>query len=243
MTRLALAQRAHLVGELAARGITATCVIVADDENLEIARDYGFETVEQDNTMLGRKFNDGIEYACNNGADFVVSVGSDDWIHADLFDRMPLPVVEEREPTPEEPVVIWSAVPEIVTGRNITIVDLLHGRAEVCRAKGRYGVIPWVIPREALERSRFRPVREHLMRGIDGAMLAGMRVQPEWVFVDPHDVCRVDFKSETNVTSYESSVAGFGDGDEIADPWPLLAEKYPADLVELARATHLEMAA
>ena len=108
MTRLALAQRRWLCDELAARGLDANCVIVADDENLDIAREYGFDTVEVDNRGLGRRFNAGYRHAADQGADYLVHVGSDDWVHPDLFDILrqnDLSGGVMPEPTPGNPVV------------------------------------------------------------------------------------------------------------------------------------------
>ena len=68
-------QRLDVIRTLAEHGIEAHCVVVADDENLDLARERGFATVEQDNEWLGRRFNDGIEYACRNGASRVVPIG------------------------------------------------------------------------------------------------------------------------------------------------------------------------
>lgn len=238
VTRLALAQRAHLCGELAGQGHEATCVVVADDDNLDIAAEHGFETLERPNDQLGRKFNDGLEHAARElNADYLVLIGSDDWVHIDVFDRLPLDECREKFPTEDEPVVVWSPAPEAVTGREIALVDLEEGRLQRCRARGRYGVIPWVFPRKALEPSGFRPVRDELNIGIDGSLIAGLGVQCEWVFHDPHDLCRVDFKSATNLNSYEKIAAAIGYGDEEPDPWALLTERYPADLVEMARET------
>ena len=59
VTRLALAERRWLCDELATRGITANSVIVADDENLDIAREYDFHTITMDNSDLGLRFNAG----------------------------------------------------------------------------------------------------------------------------------------------------------------------------------------
>jgi hypothetical protein len=237
---LALAQRAHLVTELAARGLEAHCVVVADDDNLDIARGHGFHTVERDNRFVGRKVNDGIEYAMRHGADYVVTLGSDDWVHADLFDRLPARKAPEPQPTPGRPVV-WRPGPEVVTGREILIVDLIGGQARRCRARGRTGVIPWIVPENALQHSRGRPVGEEKQRGIDGSMALGLRPPPSWVFHDPHDVCRVDFKSDVNITPFPGLVSNLGYGP-IVPPWDLLARRYPAHLVDLARRTHKELA-
>src|SRR4051812_9717831 len=84
VTRLCLAQKQHLVAALAARGITCHVVVVADDDNLDIAASYGFATVEQQN-VLGRKVNDGFQHCWERGADYVAFVGSDDWVHEDAL--------------------------------------------------------------------------------------------------------------------------------------------------------------
>lgn len=241
ITRLALAQRANLVGELAAHGIQVSCVVIGDDANLETAEYYGFDVIEQSNEFLGRKFNDGFQFAAEHGADYVVTIGSDDWVHPDLFARLPQKTIEWRDPEPGE-VVVWDPnTPEIVTGREILLVDMLNPRAKICRSTGVYGVIPWIIPTVALEPSGFRPVPEKQERGIDGALIAGLKVQPEWVFVDPHPLCRVDFKSDVNLNTYDSITRAIGDGEETGEPWKLLAEKYPEELVRLAVETCEEL--
>lgn len=235
VTRLALAQRAHLVGVLAERGVEAVVLVVADDGNLSIAREFGFETLERPNGQLGRKFNDGMEYACRElGADIVTVVGSDDWVHPDLFDRLPCERPNDPEPG-DDGVVVWKRTPEAVTGRELALVDLIGGCLRRCSTGDRQGVIPWVFPRAALAPSGFRPVRDDLNIGLDGSMVAGLGVQPTWVFHDPHDLCRVDFKSDVNLNSYARISGAIGYGEEETDPWGLLAERYPAELVDQAR--------
>lgn len=235
MTRLALAQRAHLAGALAGRGLSLLNVVVANDENLDIAREHGFDTVERDNTMVGRKWNDGIAHAARAGADYIAVVGSDDWVHEDLFTRLPLARAEWREPTADQPFTAWNDAPEAITGRRILVVDLPTGRARHCVARGAYGVIPWVFHRAALEPSGFRPVKDAAMKGLDGSLVAGLGLRPEWVFHDPHPVARVDFKTAANLNSYDLIAGALGDGPEV-DPWAALAEIYPPALVEQARA-------
>jgi hypothetical protein len=242
VTRLALAQRAHLCGELAGRGIDATCVIVADDENLDIAQEFGFVGLERPNDYLGRKFNDGLEHACRfMEADFAVLIGSDDWMHIDLFDRLPLPSADLPELTAETQFVVGHQEAEVITGREIVLVDLPGGRMRHCESKGRYGVIPWILHRKALEPSGFRPIKDTLQRGIDGSLIAGLRMRPVWVFRDPHDLSRVDFKSDVSMSPYEQTTSMTGVGVEILDPWTELARKYPADLVTNARETSERM--
>jgi hypothetical protein len=238
VTRLALAQRAHLCGVLAERGHEATAVLVADDENLDIAAEFGFVPLEQSNDELGRKFNDGFEYAFNElEADFVVHIGSDNWVHPDVFDVLPLSETEMPEPTAENPVVTWSDVPQIVAGTEMTLVDLAGARLRRARHDQRNGVIPWVIPRRAMERCGFRPVKETLNIGIDFSLVIGLGMRPEFVFHDPRDCARVDFKSDVNLNSFKAITGAIGIGDE-EEPWDVLGEHYPAHLVEMARRTH-----
>lgn len=227
VTRLALAQRAHLAGVLAARGIDCHTVVVADDENLEIAREYGCATVEMDNEQgLGRKFNAGFRYAGERGADWLVHIGSDDWVHPDVF----LPLLAPVVPHP------------IVSGRRIAFVDLLSGRMSGATLAGPHGVIPWIVPRHLMKRCGFEPIRPERKRGIDGELVRGLRrahVRAEWAFHDPHDLARVDFKSDVNINTFAALPTSLTSGRR--DPWSALAEHYPAELVGLARRTHLEM--
>lgn len=236
VTRLALAQRAHLRGVLAGRGHEVTGVVVADDDNLDIAREYGFETVERDNTFLGRKFNDGLERALDMGAEVVVLIGSDDWVHPDVFDRMPLAESEVPVPSLEEPAVTWNVAPEIVSGRWISFVDMATGRIRMCQSGTRSGSIPWLIHRDALTPSGGRPIRETQQKGTDFALVAGLNVQPTWVFHDPNPVARVDFKTSVNLNDFDITTGILEHSGDL-DALDVLGDYYPAELVEMARDT------
>jgi hypothetical protein len=243
VSRLCFAQRAALRERLAGRGISVLNIVVADDENLDIALRHGFTALERPNFPLGRKWNEGIALAGTLGADFVAVVGSDDWVHEDLFRTMPL----DHTPTPDFPAdgsaVVWDPeLPQAITGRGITLVDLLTGRARSCRVRNQTGVIPWVMPRKALEPSGFRPVADTAEIGLDGSMVAGLGTGLTWQFHDPHPLARVDFKSGTNLNSYDRIAGAIGEGEEI-DPWPALRTKYPAWLVANAEKLSEEMRA
>lgn len=226
VTNLALAQQAHLRGVLAARGITCRSVVVADDDNVDIAREHGCDVLERPNDSLGRKVNDGFEYACTHGADYVGFTGSDDWLHPDLFD----PLLEQEIPE------------KVIAGHLIAIVDLVGGRLRKLGIRGPDGVSPWLIPRWALAQSRFRPVDDAKSSGMEGCLRRGLGFKADWLFHDPHDLCRVDFKSDVGMTPYDRVAKLFGYGDEVSNPWPLLATRYPADLVALAERTHQALA-
>jgi glycosyltransferase involved in cell wall biosynthesis len=223
VTNLALAQQAHLRGALAARGITSTTIVVADDDNLDIAQEHGCHTVEQTNAHLGRKVNDGIEYACDQGADWVSFAGSDDWLHEDAL----------------EPIFDFAGegLPPLIAGHLVTIVDLEHGKLRRLGVRGPDGVSPWLIPHWMLSRSHFRPVPDTLDRGMEGALRRALPPNVVRVFHDPHEHVRVDFKTSINMTPYTrvSRLLGYGPEEP---PWDALADHYPDELVQLARETH-----
>lgn len=236
VTRLALAQRRDLIRRLKAKGHEAVAVVVADDENYDIAAEYGGQPLEQNNDMLGRKFNDGIEWACVVWeADFVVLIGSDDWMHPSMFDRMPKSWAEPVLDLNGKDFAIGRAGPQCLTGREIAIVDLSGWRLRRCRGRGPAGVIPWVIPRSALP-DHYRPIDDFKDRGIDGSLLRGLKHRPTWLWHDPHPYCRVDFKSSNNLNAYDRLSEGIGYGPEF-DPASRLRTYYPDYLIEMVRDT------
>jgi glycosyltransferase involved in cell wall biosynthesis len=222
ITRLVLAQRRCLCDELAARGHTANSVIVADDDNLDIAAGYGFATVELDNSDLGARFNVGYQYAAEQGADVFVHVGSDDWVHPDTFN-----ILNEQHPEPF-----------LVAQRSYLILDLHAQVAKRCYVSNMWGSIPWLISRRAMENTGFAPIEKAgLMRGIDGAIASRLTIKGvNWVFQDaPAEWC-VDWKSKTNITPYLGVAHTLGVGDE-QEPRTVLADWYPDWLVALAEET------
>lgn len=64
LAAICLRQLRRTCDSLTAAGIDATAVVVGDDENLETAAELGFATVVRDNQFVSRKFNDGIQVAC-----------------------------------------------------------------------------------------------------------------------------------------------------------------------------------
>jgi hypothetical protein len=64
LARICLKQLRRTCDALIEEGIQATAVVIADDENLDTARELGFGTIERDNTFVSRRYNDGIQLAC-----------------------------------------------------------------------------------------------------------------------------------------------------------------------------------
>jgi hypothetical protein len=195
------------------RGITANVVVVADDENLDLADWFGFYGLERPN-VLGLKLNDGFALAADQGADWICFCGSDNWMHPDVFDRL-----------------AGLDGSRVLAGRQEAVVDLASGRMRVLRV-GYPGTAPWLIPRALLEPLRFRPVGDDKTRAIELALVLGMG-HPGFLFDDPNRVARVDFKSDVGLTTY-AGVAHLGPREE-DDPWTELGKHYPDDLVGMAR--------
>ena len=63
LASICLRQLRRTCDALIENGVDATAVVVADDANLDTARDLGFGWVKRDNRWLSRKFNDGIQMA------------------------------------------------------------------------------------------------------------------------------------------------------------------------------------
>ena len=94
LARICLRQLRYTCDRLEENGVRASAVVVACDENLDTARELGFAWVDRDNRFTARKFNDGIQLACDRQfnrhlVDYVVPLGSDDWVDWRLFHNLP----------------------------------------------------------------------------------------------------------------------------------------------------------
>jgi hypothetical protein len=213
LSEVCFAQRRHVIDTLAEHGIEAHCVVIADDANLDLAREQGFATVERDNEWLGRKFNDGMEYAGKHGAEWIVPIGSDSWIDPIYF--LPLP-----NPWETRTSAMYCAVE----------ADRL---AELC--VGRSGAGPYMFHRSLLVRSGFRPAQDELHAGIDGSTIRGIGRPIRWRQRDMHPLQYVGFRGTPLITPYDRLMSKWG-VREHDDPWAILAKHYPADLVQRARS-------
>ena len=221
VTRLVLKQRQRLCVELAARGVQAVPLIAADDENLDLAAEYDCETIEVPNDPLGRKCNLMLRHAAEL-FDWIVWVGSDDWIHPNVFDPL-----DGRD----RPV-------SIIRGFRLCAVNLDTGQLQRINSPSQYGGIPWLLDSRLIRGKSWDPIRSHLDRGLDGALIQGLRrMNKTLVFEDhdPHEFRCVDFKTRDNLSPYEglSATKGY---DEPVDAWEALAGWFPADLVNDARS-------
>lgn len=223
LTRVCLRQLARTCDELTARGLHASAVVIADDENLDTAASLGFATVERENRPLGRRWNDGFELAGRNGVDYVVPFGSDDWVDATLI----------RENLPGHGEVRCSTLSAVVR----------EDAGRLARLKITYdggdGIRTYAT--STLHELGYRPMEDDRDRAMDTSLLRGvsraLKRPPKFVYRDVHPLQIVDWKSaSTQLNSFDACLT-FQHGPLI-DPWEALEGVYPAEALAEMRALH-----
>lgn len=221
LTRICLRQLRRTCEELGDAGIRASAVVVAEDENLTTALELGFGIVERDNRFLSRRFNDGIQLACDREfnprpADYVVPCGSDDWVDSRLFLELP------RLNT----VVGFQRISFVrEDGRELTTRFLNY--------EGGSGIR--IYPRPILAGLDFRPADEDRTRGCDTSILVNLkravRFRLEHREIDPRQI--VDWKSPgVEQRNTYASVAARHRGEAPVDPFDTLSSVFPAEALE-----------
>ncbi len=223
LSEVCFAQHAWVAAELAKVGIAVTSCVVADDENLRLAKRHGFATVKRKNDYLGARWNDGYQFAASERADFIVPMGSDSWIHPSFFEKLPDPKGTD-----------------LLTGRFYALVDEDGAKLSRLSIKIAGGVGPNVVPTWMMGAHGWRPVGNTLKRGCDGSLLRALQsahdVRYKWRNHDPLQY--IGWKSHgEQLNSYERLVERYGSGAE-EDPWAVLPTMYPAELVDAARAVY-----
>lgn len=222
LTRVCLRQLRRTCDQLDDHAIDANAVIVANDENLDTARELGFATYEQENHPLGRKWNDGYDVAGRYGdADFFVPLGSDDWVDAGFL-AADLPLDDE---------VRCSRLSSVVSedGRHLARLRIPYDIGDGVR----------IIPRALLKPLHFRPAVEHQPRAIDTSIMERMQRTTRALRLVYHDTDAlqiVDFKSREQLNSYERCLV-YSDG-QVTDPWETLTDRYPAEAIREMQAVY-----
>jgi hypothetical protein len=227
LARICLTQLRRTCDLLEQEGIRASAVVVADDENLDTARNLGFATVERDNWATSRKFNDGIQLALDrrhnpHPADYVVPCGSDDWVDHRLFLDLP----------PQNTMV----------GFQRLAVVREDGRELTCRTittPGGCGIRIW--PRALLKPLGYRPADPDRKRACDTSILRNVqrhwnhRIRIEHRHLHDHQI--VDWKSpDVQLNPYETLTVFRTDGPQ--EPFAALAGVYPEEALTEMRALY-----
>lgn len=220
LARICLGQLRRTCDALNAEGIAATAVVIADDENLDTARELGFGTVERDNSFTSAKYNDGIQVACDpeynpRPADYVVPCGSDDFVDHRLFLDLP------KENT-------------VVGFQRLSFVrpDGLEMVQRTVQVPGGCGIR--IYPRKIMATLGYRPADEDRRRACDTSILTNLRRAAGFYIehrdLDPKQI--VDWKSsDIQLNPYESLTfhRTFANPQ---DPFTALADWYPAEALE-----------
>lgn len=224
LARICLGHLRHTCDELTARKIRASAVVIADDENLDIAAELGFATVRRDNVFVSQKFNDGFDLACNpehnpNPADYVVPCGSDDWVDWRIFLKLPAPNT-------------------VRCFQRLSFVrdDGLEMTSRHLRNLGGCGIR--VYPRQVVEQRWYRPADEDRKRACDTSILTNLRRQiprlvVQHVVTDPRQI--VDWKSPDIQLNPYDSLAMHRPMFPAADPFRQLRDVYPGEHLDRMR--------
>lgn len=220
LTRICLRQLRRTCDELLDAGVEASAVIVADDDNLDTALELGFGVVERNNRFLSRRFNDGIQLACDREfnprpVDYVVPCGSDDWVSPAILTDLP------RNNT-------------VVGFQRISFVreDGLELTERFLNYDGGSGIR--IYPRAVLGALGYRPADEDRVRGCDTSILYNLRrstkFRLEHRVVDPRSI--VDWKSPDEQRNTYADVAARHRGSVPVDPFEALVDVFPAEALE-----------
>jgi hypothetical protein len=217
LSRICLTQLRRTCDQLEDEGVRASAVVIADDENVDTARDLGFAWVRRDNRFVSRKFNDGIQLACDpafnpHPVTHVVPCGSDDWLDWRLFHNLP----DSRTMVGFQRMAFVREDGAELTVRRIN-------------SEGGCGIRIW--PRHLMEATGFRPADEDRPRGCDTSILVNTRrafpdIRVEHRDLDPLQI--VDWKSPgANLNPY--SALARHKSELKRDPFQVLDGRYPRE--------------
>jgi len=202
-------------------GISTTCVVIADDANLDIAEQLGWRTIRHSN-LLGSKLNAGYQLAAEEDADYVCPLGSDSWIEPRRFFELP-------------------QFGQLLCTRNYTVVNKQATKRMQLNVGYRGGVGSRVIPIDMLKECSYRPLEDRLMRGADTATLATIEKshKVEFVYSELHPMEVLSFQSDIQLNRYAQLKEAFLVKEKKSEPFDGLEEFYDLDLVERVRDLYL----
>jgi hypothetical protein len=226
LSRICLRQLRHTCDLLEDHGIRATAVVIADDENLDTAHNLGFGTVRRDNQFVSRKFNDGIQLACDpahnkHPADYVVPCGSDDWVDWQLFVDLP-------EPRTMVGFQRMAFVRE--DGFELTVRFLSN--------EGGCGIR--IYHREVMAEMQYRPADEDRKRACDTSILWNIKQEGALRAIEHRDsdpLSIIDWKSEHYQLNSYHRVSRHFRSELLVDPFDALEGRYPKQSLD-AMAAH-----
>lgn len=231
LARICMRQLRRTCDQLERNGVRASAVVIADDDNLDTARALGFAWAERNNRFLGRRFNDGIHLACDreynrHPVDYVVPIGSDDWVDWRLFVDLPARDV-------------------MVGFRSLAFVDETGSQLAAHRLDYEGGCGIRIYPRRMMGRLEYRPCDEYRTRGCDTSILVNLRRAGALKWVEHRDTDPlqiVDWKSPGEQVTPYTDVAARHKTLFTGDPFELLAGQFPDVALDEMRAHYAPQA-
>lgn len=200
-------------------GLRADFLILANDENLDMAGNAGLYVRETPN-RLGERLNTGYAAAAEQGYDYVCAIGNDSWVHPDRF--------------------LWLPKGDaILCTRNFTCLNSEADQQAALRLDYPGGVGTRVFPTGMLERVNYEPLADpYQMSGCDTetllALCRNVMRAPDLIYTDMHPAEVVGFQSgDVQVTKWNWWLQH---PHTFQEPFEGLAELYGADLVNEVRA-------
>ena len=222
LAQICLKQLRRTCDQLAAEGVHATAVVIADQHNHDELPDLGFATVTRDNEFVSRRFNDGIQLATDPNynpqpADYVVPCGSDNMVDHRLFLDLP----------PQDTIVGFQRI-------SIVREDGLQMVVAEANYLGGSGIR--IIPRQAVAHLDYRPGDEDRKRGCDTSILTNLRlgIGPKLKVEHRHlhDRQIVDWKNPAVQLNRFDDVTRKRGGEQPCDPFIELQGIYPDETLE-----------
>lgn len=246
LSAICLRQLRRTCDVLVEHGIAASAVVIAEDENLRTASRLGFGFIRHSNRFLSRKFNAGIQLACDESlnprpADYVVPCGSDDWVDPALFlnglpDPQTILAFRHAAFVDETGTQIVSRAIDYEGGVGIRVYprSMMGRRRKVGIDAGR-GEVVYAPP--------YRPADEDRERACDTSILVNIKRTfaggrgPFIRYGDLHGWQIVDWKSaDQQLNAYGDIVARFPRGAAADDPFETLRTVFPTEALDEMRA-------
>lgn len=223
LSRICFQQRKHAIDILKDSGIEATAIVIADDENLELARECGFIAVERDNEWLGRRFNDGYYEAAMRGFTHVFPIGSDSWCDPQF-------IIDAVSRLRDEPESVQEAA--VIASRHYTRFDKTGTKRMQLWIPVGQGV-SYVMPVSILAPSGYRPCQEDIRRGCDGSTWDTIRktANPPVFWSEAHSLETTSFESYPQITKFSRLGTRWKTGLVEKDVFQALYSLYDSSLV------------
>lgn len=214
LTEILLRHRLETFSQADVMGVQCDCIVIGDDANCTLAEDLGFFAIEAPN-VLGRKYNDGHEFAVTEGYDFSFHCNSDQ-----VFDSVLLKAIAD---SPDDQMVKthWMmAVHE-------------SGRKCISYRNRRWAMQAFPVP---LLANNPRPCRETATSMCDteahqGVAKANPTATEHFVDVGPGET--IQFESDMQMHPWDlHKYRGQGEMAELdAVPWNAIDQVYGENLV------------